>query len=151
MILREPFPFSRAYLTVPVGRRLLTERTIVRGLISYERRIEVISLRTLPSGTIACHDLPDGESPEFSHQVRRREFQRSEQVHLSGRARRKPELVRNVIFPFTWPKSAELEKLPDYFFTDAYLLATAEADGIPEIASFDRGLRNVPGVRRIGP
>jgi predicted nucleic acid-binding protein len=56
-----------------------------------------------------------------------------------------------VIFPFTWPKSAELEKLPDFFFTDAYLLATAEADVIPQIASFDRGLRNVPGVRRIEP
>jgi predicted nucleic acid-binding protein len=36
-------------------------------------------------------------------------------------------------------------------FTDAYLVATAEAENIPEIVSFDRGIRNVRGVRRIEP
>ncbi len=36
-------------------------------------------------------------------------------------------------------------------FTDAYLVATAEAEGIPEVASFDRGIRNIPGVRRVEP
>ena len=36
-------------------------------------------------------------------------------------------------------------------FTDAYLVATGEAHGISEIVSFDRDIRNVPGVRRIEP
>jgi predicted nucleic acid-binding protein len=36
-------------------------------------------------------------------------------------------------------------------FTDAYLVATAERMGIPEIVTFDRGLRDVPEVRRIEP
>lgn len=36
-------------------------------------------------------------------------------------------------------------------FTDAYLIATAEAQSIPEIVSFDRGMRSVPGVRRVEP
>jgi len=36
-------------------------------------------------------------------------------------------------------------------FTDAYLVATAEAESIPTIISFDRGIRNVPDVRRIEP
>ncbi len=36
-------------------------------------------------------------------------------------------------------------------FTDAYLIATAEKEDIPTIVSFDRGIRNIPGVRRIEP
>lgn len=36
-------------------------------------------------------------------------------------------------------------------FTDAYLIAVAEAEGIPGVVSFDRGIRNNPGVRRIEP
>jgi predicted nucleic acid-binding protein len=36
-------------------------------------------------------------------------------------------------------------------FTDAYLVATAEAENIPEIVSFDRGIHGVRGVRRIEP
>ncbi|HLJ66827.1 MAG TPA: PIN domain-containing protein [Chloroflexota bacterium] len=36
-------------------------------------------------------------------------------------------------------------------FTDAYLVATAEAAGISDIVSFDRGLRNLPSVGRIEP
>jgi predicted nucleic acid-binding protein len=36
-------------------------------------------------------------------------------------------------------------------FTDAYLVATAEAEAIPEIVSFDRGILAVRGVRRIDP
>jgi len=36
-------------------------------------------------------------------------------------------------------------------FTDAYLIATAEAQAIHAIVSFDRGIRDLPDVRRIEP
>jgi predicted nucleic acid-binding protein len=36
-------------------------------------------------------------------------------------------------------------------FADAYLIATAERDGIPSIASFDRGIRNLGHVQRVEP
>ena len=36
-------------------------------------------------------------------------------------------------------------------FPDAYLVATAELGGVFEILSFDRGIRNVSGVRRVEP
>ncbi len=36
-------------------------------------------------------------------------------------------------------------------FTDAYLIAMAEAESISTIVSFDRGIRNIPGVQRIEP
>jgi predicted nucleic acid-binding protein len=36
-------------------------------------------------------------------------------------------------------------------FTDAYLVAVAEADGVPESVSFDRGNPNSPTVQRIEP
>ncbi len=36
-------------------------------------------------------------------------------------------------------------------FTDAYLIATAEEEGIPTIVSFDRGIRNIPRVQRSEP
>lgn len=36
-------------------------------------------------------------------------------------------------------------------FTDAYLIAFAEADSIPAIVSFDRGIRDLPDVQRIEP
>lgn len=36
-------------------------------------------------------------------------------------------------------------------FTDDYLVATAEAQGIPTIVSFDRGIRSYPNVRRMEP
>jgi predicted nucleic acid-binding protein len=36
-------------------------------------------------------------------------------------------------------------------FTDAYLMAVAEHDGISDVVSFDRGIKNVPGIRRIEP
>jgi len=36
-------------------------------------------------------------------------------------------------------------------FVDAYVLATAEVENIPEIVSFDRGIRPTGSVRRIEP
>jgi predicted nucleic acid-binding protein len=36
-------------------------------------------------------------------------------------------------------------------FTDAYMIATAEAQGIHAIVTFDRGIRGFPDVRRIEP
>lgn len=36
-------------------------------------------------------------------------------------------------------------------FTEAYLVATAEKAGIPEIASFDRAIDRVPTITRIEP
>ena len=36
-------------------------------------------------------------------------------------------------------------------FTEAYLVATAERAGIPEIASFDRAIDRVPTITRIEP
>jgi predicted nucleic acid-binding protein len=36
-------------------------------------------------------------------------------------------------------------------FTDAYLMATAEARRIPEIVSFDRGIRSTEKWRRVEP
>ena len=36
-------------------------------------------------------------------------------------------------------------------YTEAYLVATAERSGIPEIASFDRAIDRVPTITRIEP
>jgi predicted nucleic acid-binding protein len=36
-------------------------------------------------------------------------------------------------------------------FTDAYLVTMAEAEGIPDLVSFDRGIRGISGVRRVEP
>jgi len=36
-------------------------------------------------------------------------------------------------------------------FTDAYLSAMAEAESIATSVSFDRGIRNIPGVQRMEP
>lgn len=38
-----------------------------------------------------------------------------------------------------------------YDFTDAYLVAVAEAGSVPEIVSFDQGIRNMANVSRVEP